>query len=405
MADQQKQKAFASPELIPQAEMLEIKKSNKSLSIGVPKEITFQENRIGLAPGAVALLVKNGHRIIIESDAGKSAHFYDNQYSEAGAAIAHTTDEVFQADIILKVGPPDDKELGLMKPRQTLISALHLPSQNQEFFKTLSAKKSLAIAYELIRDRTKTYPVLRAMSEIAGNTSILIASEYLCHPELGKGHMLGGFSGISPTDIVILGAGTVGEFAARAAIGLGAQVKIFDNSIYKLRRLQCNVNARVFTSIMQPEVLLKALKTADVVVGALYSDEGRTPWVVTEEMVMQMKPRSVIVDVSIDQGGCIETSHPTNHTNPVFVSHDVIHYCVPNIASRVPHTASYALSNIFAPMILKIGNSGGIENFIRTDHGLMHGVYMFNGTVTNKYVGESFNIPYQDIELLMAAYR
>ena len=405
MAEQRKQSVFSSSELLPQAEMLEVKKSKKTLSIGVPKEITFQENRIALVPNAVALLVKNGHKIVVETNAGKSAHFFDRHYSEAGAIIAYTPEEVYQCDVILKVGPPTNEEIKLIKTKQTIISALHLPSQNSEFFKCLSAKKVLAISYELLRDRTKTLPVLKAMSEIAGNTSILIASEYLCHPLMGKGTMLGGFSGTTPTDVVILGAGTVGEFAARAAIGLGAQVKVFDNSIYKLRRLQCNINTRVFTSILQPEVLLKELKTADVAIGALYVHEGKSPCVVSEDLVMQMKPYSVIVDVSIDQGGCFETSQPTNHTDPVFVKHDVIHYCVPNIASRVPHTASYALSNIFAPILLNMGDAGGLENLIKNDYGIMQGVYMYNGTITNKYVGETFNLPYQNIELLMAAYQ
>ena len=398
-------KNMIASQLLPQVEMLEVKKSKKTLTIGVPKEITFQENRIALVPNAVGLLVKNGHRIIIESNAGKAAHFYDNQYSEAGAMIAYSPNEVYQSDIVLKVGPPTDDEVVMFKNKQTIISALHLPSQNIDFFKTLSSKKMQAIAFELIKDRTKTLPVLRSMSEIAGNTAVLIASEYLSHPEMGKGSMLGGLSGITPTEVVILGSGTVGEFAARAALGLGAQVKIFDNSIYKLRRMQCNLNARIFTSILQPEVLLKSLKTADVAIGAVYAREGRSPCVVSEDMVMQMKPGSVIVDVSIDQGGNFETSVATNHTNPVYMKHDVIHYCVPNIASRVPHTASYALSNIFAPILLNVGEVGGIENLIKSDVGFMHGVYMYNGIITNKYIGETFNLPYQNIELLMAAYQ
>ncbi len=404
MEKEKQTRIVTASQLMPKEEMLEVKKSKKSLTIGVPKEISFQENRVALAPAAVALLTKNGHEILIETNAGKAAHFNDNQYSEAGAIIVYSPREVYQSDIILKVGPPSPEETDLFKTKQTLISALNLQSQKAEFFKSLSSKKMLCIAYEFMKDRTKTFSVLRSMSEIAGNTSLLIAAEYLCHPELGKGTMLGGFSGITPTDVVILGAGTVGEFAARAALGLGAQVKIFDNSIYKLRRFQCNVNARVFTSILHPEVLLKALKTADVVIGAIHAAEGKTPFVVTEDMVMQMKPGSVIVDVSIDQGGCFETSQVTNHTSPVFTKHDVIHYCVPNIASKVPRTASYSLSNIFAPMLLNIGEAGGVENFLLTDMGLMQGVYILNGTITNKYIGETFKLPYQSIELLMAAY-
>lgn len=405
MAEQKKQSVFSSAELMPQVEMLEIKKAKKSLSIGIPKEVSFQENRIALVPNAVGLLIKHGHKVTIETNAGKAAHFYDNNYSESGAIIAYTPGEVYQSDIILKVAPPDENELSMMKQKQTIISALHLPTQRGEFFKSLINKKNLGIAYELIKDRTRTLPVLRSMSEIAGNTSILIASEYMSHPELGKGNMLGGFSGSAPTDVVILGAGTVGEFAAKAAIGLGAQVKVFDNSIYKLRRLQSNIKERLYTSILQPELLYKALKTADVVIGALFAKEGRCPCVINEDMVMQMKQAAVIVDVSIDQGGCFETSKPTNHTNPVFLKHGVIHYCVPNIASRVPHTASYALSNIFTPIFLNAGEAGGIENLIKSDACFMQGVYIYNGTITNKYIGETFNLPYQNIELLMAAYQ
>ncbi|MBP7498008.1 MAG: alanine dehydrogenase [Bacteroidales bacterium] len=386
------------------AEKLEVKKNKKSLSIGVPKETRFQENRIALAPGTVNLLIKNGHSVIIESGAGNAAHFPDFRYSEAGANIVYSAAEAYKADIILKVAPPSLNEVDLLNQRQTIISTLHLPVQNEEYFKKMLSKKAIALAYEYIRDKSNAYPILRSMSEIAGNTSILIASEYLCHPLYGKGTMLGGFSGITPTDVVILGAGTVGEFAARAALGLGAQVKIFDNFIYRLRRIQANLNTRVFTSIIQPEVLLKALKTADVIIGAVHATEGRTPCIVCEDMIKQIKYGAVIVDVSIDQGGCFETSRPTSHTNPVYEKHNIIHYCVPNIASRVPHTASYALSNYFAPLILKIGEEGGLEHLLKNDQGLRQGVYMFNGILTNKFIGDSFSIPYQDIELLVAAF-
>jgi alanine dehydrogenase len=242
------------------------------------------------------------------------------------------------------------------------------------------------------------------MSEIAGNAAMLIAAEYLCHPALGRGHMLGGFSGVPPTEVVILGAGTVGEFAASAALGMGAMIKVFDNSVYKLRQLQSILNSRIFTSVIQPEVLRKALKTADVVIAALHTDSGRSPFCISEEMVSQMKPGAVIIDVSIDQGGCVETSEPTDHQNPVFKKYDVIHYCVPNIASRVPHTASYALSNYLTPILLSIGEQGGMANVLKEDAGTRRGTYLFNGLVTNKLLSEKFNLPFQDIDLLMAAF-
>jgi alanine dehydrogenase len=391
--------------LMPQEEVLEMKKQKKMVSIGVPREISFQENRVALVPEAVGLLVQNGHQVFIETNAGKEAHFSDNEFSEQGGQVVYSAEEVYKADIILKVAPPSNEEIEMMRNRQTLISVLHLTIHDQNYFKKLSSKKITALSFEFFKDKTGSFPVVRAMSEIAGNTSVLIAAEYLCDSEYGKGSMLGGFSGITPTEVVIIGAGTVGEFAARAAMGLGAFVKIFDNSLYKLRRIQNNLNTRVFTSIIQPKVLLKSLRTADVVIGALHGTGGRAPIVVTEQMVMEMKQGAVIVDVCIDQGGCVETSHVTNHTEPVFQKHGITHYCVPNIASKVSHTASYALSNFFAPILLKLGEEGGIENMLKNDYGVRHGVYLFNGTLTNKFIGEYLKMPYQDIELLMAAFQ
>ncbi len=390
--------------LMPQEEMLEIRKRKNRLVIGIPKEIAFQENRVGLAPEAVGLLCHNGHRVIIEKEAGINAHFPDTEYSEAGGEIIYETAEVYKADIILKIAPPTPEEVKYLRASQTLFSTITIPVQNSNYFKSLIAKKINAIAYELIKDKTNTFPLVRSMSEIAGNTAILIAAEYLSDKKFGKGRMFGGFSGITPTEVVILGAGTVGEFAVRAAMGLGAMVKVFDNSVYKLRRLQNNLNTRIFTSIIQPKVLSKALRTADVVIGAIHSPHGHSPVVVTEEMVEQMKFGSVIIDVSIDQGGCIETSKVTNHAEPVFARHGVIHYCVPNIASRVPHTASYSLSNFFAPVLLNIGEQGGIINLLKYEPGIRQGVYLLNGTLTNQFIGETFGLPSQDIDLLMAAY-
>ncbi|MFN3556496.1 MAG: alanine dehydrogenase [Bacteroidales bacterium] len=391
--------------LLHQEETLEVRTKKNNLVIGIPKEVAYQEKRVALAPEAVSLLTQNGHRVMVEKDAGLAAHFPDSEYSEAGGEIVFEKKEVFQADILLKIAPLTAEEINLMRPGQTLLSTIGLPIQSAGYFKALMAKKINAVAFELIKDKTNTFPLVRSMSEIAGNTSILIAAEYLCNDKFGKGRMFGGFSGITPTEVVILGAGTVGEFAVRAAMGLGAMVKVFDNSIYKLRRLQNNLNTRIFTSIIQPKVLLKALRTADVVIGAIHSPWGRTPVVVSEDMVAQMKFGSVIIDVSIDQGGCVETSKVTNHADPVFKKHDVTHYCVPNIASRVPHTASYAFSNFFAPVLLNIGEMGGIANMLKIDPGVRQGVYLFNGTLTNQYIGEHFLLPYQDIELLMAAFQ
>jgi alanine dehydrogenase len=389
--------------MLPQEEMLEVSRKKSSLFIGIPRETTFQEHRVALVPEAVNLLVSNGARVIVESNAGRASRFGDRDYSEAGAEIAMDRAEVFKADIILKVAPPTDEEIAMMQHRQTLFSALQLSVQPKDTLKKLMSKKVSAIAWDFIKDETGIYPIVKAMGEIAGNTSMLIAAEYLSNINDGNGLMLGGISGVAPSEVVIIGAGTAGEFAARAALGLGASVKIFDPTIYRLRRLQNDLGTRLFTSVLQPKELEKALINADVVVGALRGRDGRTPCVVTEDMVRKMKNGSVIIDISIDQGGCFETSSVTTHTNPVFKAHGVVHYCVPNIASRVSRTASKALSNIFAPLLLAIAEEGGVANLIKCDEGFRHGVYIYNGTLTNDILGQAFNLPYKDIDLLFAA--
>lgn len=388
---------------LPQEEMLEIGRKQSSLFIGLPKEKAFQENRIAIVPDAVHLLVSSGHEIWVESGAGDNANFTDNEYSEAGAKIVYDTKEVYQADIVVKVEPPTLEEIEMMKGRQTLISALQITTQSKDYIEQLLLKKITALAFEYIHDESGLMPFMRSMSEIAGNTSLLIASEYLSNANSGKGLMLGGVAGVTPTEVVIIGAGTVGECAARAAMGLGASVKVFDNSLSKLRRLQNDVNTRVYTSIIQPKVLSKALRRADVVISALRSNDKRTPCVVSDEMVQAMKNGSVIVDVSIDQGGCVETSEVTNHANPVFTKHGVVHYCVPNIPSRVARTASFALSNLLTPTILRIADEGGLENVLRRDSGLRHGVYLCHGILTNSMVGDWFEMPHKNIDLLIAS--
>lgn len=390
--------------MLPQEEMLEVKKARGELYIGIPKETSFQETRVALTPAAVAVLVNNGHRIVVETDAGKTASFQDKDYSDAGAQISYNKEEVFRADIILKVAPPSIEELGLIKRKQTLISALNIRIQNEQYFRLLMDKKLNAISYETIKDEDGTFPVVRTLGEIAGNTAILIAAEYLSNTNNGQGMMFGGISGVVPTEVVIIGAGTAAETAARAALGLGASVKVFDNSIRRLRRLQNNLGRRVFTSVLQPDELQKALSHADVAIGALQSVNGRTPCVVTENMVSEMKYGSVVIDISIDQGGCFETSEVTNHQKPTYRKYGVIHYCVPNIASRVAKTASNALSNVFTPMLIEMGDDGGLENFVRKNHGVRNGLYVYNGVLTSKHIGESYNLPFKEIDLLMAAF-
>lgn len=390
--------------MMPQEEMLEVARKKGKLFIGIPNEIAYQENRVPLVPDAVALLTNSGHRVVIETNAGKAANFLDNDYSEAGAEIAYSAEEVYKADIVVKIAPPTMEEVEMMSQKQTIFSALQFTTQPEEFLKKLSGKKINAVAVDWITDELGILPFVRAMGEIAGGASILIAAEYLSNNNNGMGSILGGISGISPTEVVIMGAGTVAEFAARAAIGLGAYVKVFDNSTTRLRRIQSNLGSRVFTSIIQPKVLAKHLKSADVVIGAMRSKTGRAPIIISEAMVSEMKTGAVIVDVSIDQGGCCETSEVTNHSKPVFRKHGVIHYCVPNIASRVSRTASYAFSNLFAQILLTLGDEGGFESLVRKDAGVRNGVYLYNGVLTNQYLAETFNMPFKDINLLVQMY-
>lgn len=388
----------------PQESLMATKNQRKQLYIGIPKETSYQENRIAVTPLSAGLLVANGHEVWVESNAGKAANFSDKEYSEVGAKIVYDAKEVYKADILIKVAPPSMEEIELMQSGQTLISALHLGTLSDEYIKKMMSKKITAICYEYLKDEGGTLTVVRAMGEIVGTTSILIAAEYLSNVSNGKGLMLGGVSGIPPTEVVILGAGTVAEYAARTALALGAQVQVFDDSVYKLRRLQNSLGTRIFTSVIHPPVLIKALHKCDVAVGAIRAEAGRSPCIVTEEMVTEMKPDAIIVDVSIDEGGCFETSRITNHTQPIFRKHDIIHYCVPNIASRVSRTASYALTNIFTPILLDIGEAGGIKNMLWENTGVRNGVYIYQGHLTNKHLAARFTIPYKDLDLLVAAH-
>ena len=390
--------------LMPQEEMLEVGKQTQRLVIGIPKESDESESRVPLTPEAVELSVARGHEIVIEKEAGKLANYTDHDYSEKGATIVDTTQEVFKCQIILKVSPLLPNEVDMLSENQVVLSSLHLTPAAGQLIKGLMHKRATAIAFESIRDDDGAYPVVRAMSSIAGSTSILVAAEYLSNVNDGKGVMLGGVSGITPTEVVILGAGTAGEFAARAALGLGANVKIFDDSIKRLMELQDILGQRLYTSIFHKQVLERVLKTADVVIGTIFPEETKGKIVITDDQVKLMKKGSVIVDLSIDRGGCFETSETRNHKDPAYVKHGVIHYCVPNITARVARTSSIAMSNVFTPLIFDIADSGGIKQHLKDDLGLRHGVYIYNGILTNSYLGSLYNIPSRDINLLMAAF-
>jgi len=391
--------------LLPKEEMLEVTRKGRHLVIGLPREMHGDESRLGLTPEAVELLVNNNHEVIVESGAGKGANYEDTDYSECGGFITNNHDEVFKrSDVVLKIAPPLEEELQAMKSGQLLISSMLYRQQGAAFFRSLMKNRATCISFELLQNNDNTFPVIRSMSEIAGSASILIAAEYLSNQNKGKGIMVGGITGITPTEVVILGAGTAAEFAVRAALGMGAFVKVFDHSVDRLRNLQNIIGHRLYTSVFHPRVMRKALKSADVLIDAIEVNNERSVYYITEEMVKEMKNGSVIVDLSIDQGGCIETSEPRSHSSPVFVKHGVIHYGVPNIPSRVARTASIALSNIFAPLLLAIGESGGIKQLIMDNMGLRKSIYIYNGLLTNSSIGNFFDIPSRDIDLLLAAF-
>jgi alanine dehydrogenase len=386
-------------------EKLDVKPKGSELVIGIPKETAFQENRIALTPEAVGVLVSNGHQVIIEHNAGDAAHYRDKDYSEAGGKIVYDKAEVYKAPVLIKSAPVIEEDLPLLQFNQVIISPIHLSVLKAEILEKMMEKKITAVSFENLKDDSDSYPIVRSMSEIAGSAVMLIAAQYLGSANHGKGVLLGGISGIPPTKVIIIGAGIVGEYAARAALALGASVKIFDNSVYRLKRLQNNIGQRMWTSVIEPRILAKQLKTCEVAVGALGTDSGRTPMIVTEEMVSNMRPGSVIIDVSIDRGGCFETSEITTHEHPIYMKYGVIHYCVPNIPSGFARTASQAISNVLMPLLLEAGEEGGFENLVWHKVHLRSGIYLFKGALTNFYLSQRFNLKYTDLNLLIASQR
>jgi alanine dehydrogenase len=386
-------------------ETLDVPPRAQRMMIGIPKETAFQENRIALTPDAVSVLVSNGHEVMIEHNAGIGSHFSDKDYSEAGARIVHDRATIYQAPILVKSAPVIEEDLPLLQLNQIILSPIHLSVMKSSILAKMMEKRITAISFENLKDDSDSYPIVRSMSEIAGSAVMLIAAQYLSSFNNGKGVLLGGISGIAPTKVIILGAGIVGEYAARAALALGASVKVFDNNIYRLKRLQNNIGQRLWTSVMEPRLLAKQLKTCEVAVGALSSETGRTPLIVSDEMVSNMRPGSVIIDVSIDRGGCFETSEITSHENPVFTKYGVIHYCVPNIPSGFARTASQAISNVLMPLLLEAGENGGFESLVWHKFHLRSGIYLFNGALTNLYLSQRFDLKYTDLNLLIAGQR
>lgn len=398
-------KPFVSPSFTYETleETLDVKPKGVELFIGIPRETSFQENRVALTPEAVSVLIANGHKVVMETKSGEGASYTDADYSEAGAKITESKEEVFKCDIIVKSAPVCEEEIGYLKPDQFIISPIHVTALKREILEKMMEKKITALSFENLKDDSGNNPIVRSMSEIAGSAVMLIAGQYLSNANHGKGVLVGGISGIPPTKVIIIGAGIVGEQAARTALAMGASVKIFDNSIYRLKRLQNNIGMRLYTSVIEPNILSKQLKTCDVAVGALSSSGGRTPLVVTEEMVSRMRPGAVIVDVSIDHGGCFETSRTTSHTSPVFKKYDVIHYCVPNIPSGFARTASQAISNVLMPLMLEMADDGGFENLVWYKINLRSGIYLFKGALTNFHLSQRFDLKYTDLNLLIAS--
>lgn len=394
---------FPKGHLLVKESPLKIPTGSNELLIGIPKETLYQENRVPLVPSSVHNITLHGHKVIIESGAGENSFYTDTEYSEAGAEITESKKRVYDADIILKVSPPTLDELDLFHRGQILVSPLQFPVTTKEYIKKLVDKRVIAIAMEYMQAEDKSFPVVKIMSEITGTVAVLTAAEYLSEPKLGKRVLLGSISGVPPIKVVVLGAGMVGEHAVKTALSLGASVRVFDDDIYKIMQLKSRIGRHLHTSVLDPVYLQYQLLSADVLITAIHSNTGRVPMVITEDMVMKMKKGAVIVDVSIDQGGCVETSRITTHDDPIFVKHGVIHYCVPNIPSKVGRTASIAFSNILAPLILKTGMINSFEALLYNNPGLLNGVYTYKGNVTNEFLAKYFEMKYTSLDLLLSA--
>ncbi|TKG92379.1 alanine dehydrogenase [Puteibacter caeruleilacunae] len=394
---------FGKEQMLPAEEMLEVGRKRQKLIIGIPGDHTKEETRVALTPQAVELLVKNDHTILFESGAGAQASYTDVDYADAGAIVTNNRKEVFQADIIMGVAPFSHDDVDIMRGNQTVISSMRLNSQCKSSLQKMMQKKICAIAYEYLKDEYRRFPVMESTCEIAGSTAIMIASEYLSNAHQGKGVLLGGITGVTPAEVVILGSGTAAINAARTALGLGAEIKVFDNSIHSMRLMEEKLGKKIFTSVFQPQVLIKALQSADVVLGAL-TFISSPKFVVPENYIRKMKEGAVIVDLCISQGGCFETSMCTTFKKPAYRKLGVIHYCIPNLAARVARTSSIALSNIFAPILIDIGEIGGMFKYIKSSKGFRNGIYLYNGILTSPDLGNKFGLSHQDIELLIAAF-
>ncbi len=396
--------SFGNTAFMPKEELLETAVKNRRITIGIPSDKKEDEKRVALTPEAVNLLVESDNEVIIQKGAGLGANYSDKDYSENGAIVSDSAARVYSADAVIKVAPFTEKETEYLKGNQVVLSYLNVLKLDEETLGKLIRKKVTAIAFEKIRDENGVMPVIESMSEISGVTSLLIASEYLSNLHGGKGVMLGGITGVTPTEVLIIGANTAGEYAARAALGLGSTVKIFDNSLHRLRRFQNLIGQRLQTSVFHPQVLRKALKSADVLIGAIELEDLRPWYYITEDMIRNMKKGAVVIDLSIDRGGCIETTECRALKDPVYEKFGVIHFSAWNLPSRVARTASIALSNIFTPLLQRMADAGGITQLLKNDQGVRNGAYLYNGMLTNETLGQKFGIISKDLDLLISAF-
>lgn len=396
--------SFEKAAFMPEEKMLETEVRNRRITIGVAANTTEDEKRVALSPESVNILVGNDNEVIVQKGAGLGANFSDKDYSENGATITESPARVYGSDVVIKVDPFTPKESDMLRGNQVIMSYLNVLKLSNETLEKLMKKKVTAIAFEKIRDKRGFLPVVESMSEINGGISIIIASEYLSNHSGGKGVMLGGVTGIAPTEVVIIGANTAGESAARAAIGLGSKVMVFDNSLHNLRFFQRHLGQKIETSVFHPPVLKKALKSADVLIGAIELDDLKHSYFISEEMIRIMKKGSIAIDLSIDRGGCIETSECRALRNPVYEKHGVIHFSAWNLPSRVSRTASMALSNIFTSLLQSIADAGEITSLLKYDQGLRKGAYLYNGMLTDDALGRRFGIKSNNLDLLISAF-
>ncbi len=386
--------------------LLKVNKTHSSLTIGVPKEDAKFEKRLALTPEVVALLVDAGHKVILESGAGEQINYSDNYYADSGATIVDSRAQVFEANLIIKVSPPTLLDVKLMRPRSTVFSFLQQPLLSSTILEAMSAKRINALAYDLVYDNQGSSPFVTAISEIEGTFAITLAAELMSNAHGGKGILMGGVPGVSPTEVAIMGADVAGTVAARAALALGATVKVFDNDINKLRRIQHSLGHALFTSTLQPNVLRNAFHSADVLIGAMeYINQPHRDRI-SEDLIRELKKGALIIDLRLAQGGCFETTMESclPGAPTFFEKHGVLHFCEMSISSRVARTASIALSNVFSNLINVMSISGGIIGLAQSDRGFSSGFYMFSGKMVNAYVANLFNYPVNDIGLFLPGY-